>query len=141
MIGGGIMAAEFRLSIITPEKTFYDDETSMVIVRTTEGDIGILANHTSLVASLPSGPVKIKNQDGTFRNAALSSGIIKVGGNKVSIIANAVEWSDEIDLDWAKRSEAEAREKLQQLKDKHELDIAEAKLRRALNRISVHSMK
>ncbi|MGN0599035.1 MAG: ATP synthase F1 subunit epsilon [Oscillospiraceae bacterium] len=135
------MAAEFRLSIITPEKTFYDDETSMVIVRTTEGDIGILANHTSLVASLPSGPVKIKNQDGTFRIAALSSGIIKVGGNKVSIIANAVEWADEIDLDWAKRSEAEAREKLQQLEDKHELDIAEAKLRRALNRISVHSMK
>ena len=84
------MAAEFRLSIITPEKTFYDDETSMVIVRTTEGDIGILANHTSLVASLPSGPVKIKNQDGTFKIAALSSGIIKVGGNKVSIIANAV---------------------------------------------------
>lgn len=135
------MAAEFRLSIITPEKTFFDDETSMVIVRTTEGDIGILANHTSLVASLPSGPVRIKNQDGTFRVAALSSGIIKVGGNKVSIIANAVEWADEIDIEWAKRSEAEAREKLQSLKDKNELDIAELKLQRALNRISVHSMK
>ena len=134
------MAAEFRLSIITPEKTFYDDETSMVIVRTTEGDIGILANHTSLVASLPSGPVKIKNQDGTFKIAALSSGIIKVGGNKVSISANAVEWADEIDIDWAKRSEAEARDKLRHLKDKHELDIAELKLQRALNRISVHSM-
>lgn len=134
------MAAEFRLSIITPEKTFYDDETSMVIVRTTEGDIGILANHTSLVASLPSGPVKIKNQDGTFKIAALSSGIIKVGGNKVSIIANAVEWADEIDVEWAKRSEAEARDKLRHLKDKHELDIAELKLQRALNRISVHSM-
>ena len=135
------MASEFRLSIITPEKTFYDDETSMVIVRTTEGDIGILANHTSLVASLPSGPVKIKEQDGSFKIAALSSGIIKVGGNKVSIIANAVEWADEIDLEWAKRSEAEAREKLQSLKDKNELDIAELKLQRALNRISVHSMR
>ncbi|MGN0552750.1 MAG: ATP synthase F1 subunit epsilon [Oscillospiraceae bacterium] len=135
------MASEFRLSIITPEKTFYDDETSMVIVRTTEGDIGILANHTSLVASLPSGPVKIKEQDGSFKVAALSSGIIKVGRNKVSIIANAVEWADEIDLEWAKRSEAEAREKLQSLKDKNELDIAELKLQRALNRISVHSMK
>ncbi|MGN1136956.1 MAG: ATP synthase F1 subunit epsilon [Oscillospiraceae bacterium] len=135
------MASEFRLSIITPEKTFYDDETSMVIVRTTEGDIGILANHTSLVASLPSGPVKIKEQDGSFKVAALSSGIIKVGGNKVSIIANAVEWADEIDLEWAKRSEAEAREKLQNLKDKNELDIAELKLQRALNRISVHSMR
>ncbi len=135
------MAAEFRLSIITPEKTFFDDETSLVIVRTNDGDIGILANHTSLVASLPSGPVKIKTEDGSFKIAAISSGIIKVGGNKVSIIANAIEWADEIDLEWAKRSEAEAREKLQSLKDRNELDIAELKLKRALNRISVHSMK
>lgn len=135
------MAAEFRLSIITPEKTFFDDDTSLVIVRTNEGDIGILANHTSLVASLPSGPVKIKTEDGSFKLAAISSGIIKVGGNKVSIIANAIEWADEIDLEWAKRSEAEAREKLQSLKDRNELDIAELKLKRALNRISVHSMK
>lgn len=135
------MAAEFRLSIITPEKTFFDDETSLVIVRTNDGDIGILANHTSLVASLPSGPVKIKTEDGSFKIAAISSGIIKVGGNKVSIIANAIEWADEIDLEWAKRSEAEAREKLRSLKDRNELDIAELKLKRALNRISVHSMK
>jgi len=134
------MASEFRLTIITPEKTFFDDETSMVIVRTSEGDIGILANHASLVASLPSGPVKIKTEDGSFRIAALSSGIIKVGGNKVSIIANAIEWAEDIDIEWAKRSEAEAREKLRQLKDKNELDIAELKLQRALNRISVHSL-
>lgn len=134
------MASEFRLTIITPEKTFFDDETSMVIVRTSEGDIGILANHASLVASLPSGPVKIKTEDGSFRIAALSSGIIKVGGNKVSIIANAIELAEDIDIEWAKRSEAEAREKLRQLKDKNELDIAELKLQRALNRISVHSL-
>ncbi len=133
------MAAQFKLTVITPEKVFFDGETSQLIVRTTEGDIGILAHHTSLVADLPSGPVRIKMEDGSFRSAALSTGVIKVGGNKVSIIANAVEWADEIDIEWAKRSEAEAREKLERLKDKHELDIAELKLQRALNRISVHS--
>ncbi|MCI5903793.1 MAG: ATP synthase F1 subunit epsilon [Oscillospiraceae bacterium] len=133
------MAAQFKLNVITPEKVFFDGETSQLIVRTTEGDIGILAHHTSLVADLPSGPLKIKQEDGTYRTAALSSGLLKVGGNKVSIIANAVEWADEIDLEWAKRSEAEAREKLNSLKDSHELDIAELKLRRALNRISIHS--
>ncbi|MGN0608653.1 MAG: ATP synthase F1 subunit epsilon [Oscillospiraceae bacterium] len=133
------MAAQFKLNVITPEKVFFDGETSQLIVRTTEGDIGILAHHTSLVADLPSGPLKIKQEDGTYRTAALSSGLLKVGGNKVSIIANAVEWADEIDLEWAKRSEAEAREKLNSLKDSHELDIAELKLQRALNRISIHS--
>ena len=138
--GQSKMAAQFKLTVITPEKVFFDDETSQIIVRTAAGDIGVLANHTSLVADLPSGPLKIKTEDGSYKIAALSSGLLKVGDNKVSIIANAIEWADEIDVEWAKRSEEEARRKLEQLQDKHELDIAELKLKRALNRISVHSM-
>ncbi len=133
------MAASFALSVITPEKVFFDGETTQIIVRTTEGDIGILANHTSLVADLPSGPLKVKQEDGSWRTAAISTGLLKVGGNKVSILANAVEWADEIDLDWAKRSEEDARRRLAEQQDKHQLDLAELKLKRALNRISVGS--
>ena len=135
------MAASFSLSVVTPEKVFFDGETTQIIVRTTDGDIGILANHTSLVADLPSGPLKVKQEDGSWRIAAISTGLLKVGGNKVSILANAVEWADEIDLEWAKRSEEDARRRLQEKQDKHELDLAELKLMRALNRISVSSMK
>ena len=135
------MAASFSLSVVTPEKVFFDGETTQIIVRTTDGDIGVLANHTSLVADLPSGPLKVKQEDGSWRIAALSTGLLKVGGNKVSILANAVEWADEIDLEWAKRSEEDARRRLQEKQDKHELDLAELKLMRALNRISVSSMK
>ncbi|MDE6710707.1 MAG: ATP synthase F1 subunit epsilon [Oscillospiraceae bacterium] len=135
------MAASFSLSVVTPEKVFFDGETTQIIVRTTDGDIGVLANHTSLVADLPSGPLKVKQEDGSWRIAAISTGLLKVGGNKVSILANAVEWADEIDLEWAKRSEEDARRRLQEKQDKHELDLAELKLMRALNRISVSSMK
>ena len=135
------MAASFSLSVVTPEKVFFDGETTQIIVRTTDGDIGVLANHTSLVADLPSGPLKVKQEDGSWRTAAISTGLLKVGGNKVSILANAVEWADEIDLEWAKRSEEDARRRLQEKQDKHELDLAELKLMRALNRISVSSMK
>ncbi len=78
-------------------------------------------------------------QDGSWRVAAISTGLLKVGGNKVSILANAVEWADEIDLDWAKRSEEDARRRLKEQQDKHQLDLAELKLQRALNRISVGS--
>ncbi len=131
--------AAFSLSIITPEKVFFDGEVVQIIVRTTEGDIGILANHTRLVASLPSGPLKVKQEDGSWRTAAVSTGLLKVGGNKVSILANAVEWADEIDIDWAKRSEEDARRRLREEQDKHALDMAELKLKRALNRISVYS--
>ncbi|MDE6762613.1 MAG: ATP synthase F1 subunit epsilon [Oscillospiraceae bacterium] len=133
------MAASFSLSVVTPEKVFFDGETSQIIVRTTVGDIGILANHTSLVADLPSGPLKVKQEDGSWRVAAISTGLLKVGGNKVSILANAVEWADEIDLNWAKRSEEDARRRLKEQEDRHQLDLAELKLKRALNRISVGS--
>ncbi|MBP1550061.1 MAG: ATP synthase F1 subunit epsilon [Oscillospiraceae bacterium] len=133
--------ASFSLKVTTPEKIFFDGETSQIIVRTTEGDIGILANHTSLVADLPSGPLKIRQEDGSWKVAAVSTGLLKVGGNKVAILANAVEWADEIDLEWAKRSEEDARQRLTQKASQHELDLAELKLQRALNRISVGSKK
>ena len=66
---------------------------------------------------------------------------LRVLSNKVSILANAVEWADEIDLDWAKRSEEDARRRLAEKTSRYELDRAELKLQRALNRISVGTRK
>lgn len=130
----------FKLKIITPEKIFFDGETEQITVRTTEGDTGILAGHERYVANLPSGPVKIK-VDGNFKLAALSEGTVKVSKDSVTIIATAIEWADEIDIEWAKRSEKEARERMQQRKSDAEFHYAELKLKRALNRISVSSQK
>lgn len=132
------MAAPFQLTVITPEKTFFDGETTQIIVRTTEGDIGILANHISLVASLPSGPLRVMMEDGSYRLAAVSAGLIKIGGNRASIFADAVEWADEIDIEWANRSKEDAEQRLQAKKSERDLDLAELKLQRALNRIHVH---
>ena len=130
--------ASFRLQIITPDRIFYDDEAERLIVRTTEGEMGILARHENFAGALPSGPVKIM-KDGNYRTAALSSGVIKVSADKTTIIAEAVEWADEIDIEWANRSAEEAREKLKNLESDKELRYAELKLKRALNRINVHS--
>lgn len=133
------MATPFQLTVITPEKTFIDGETTQIIVRTTEGDIGILANHTSLVASLPSGPLKVMQDNGEYRLAAVSAGLIKVGGNKVHIFADAVEWADEIDIEWAKRSQENAKQRIAAKASQRDFDLAELKLKRALNRINVHN--
>ena len=130
----------YKLVVITPEKTFFDGETTQITVRTTEGDIGILADHISLVAALPAGPMKVMTDNG-FRLAAISSGLIKVGGNRVNIFADAVEWADEIDIDWAKRSQEDARRRLESKKSDRDFEIAELKLTRALNRISVYNNK
>lgn len=133
------MANLYSLKIITPEKIFFDGMTSQITARTPLGDLGILANHASLVADLPAGPLRIKNDEtGKFRTAAISGGILKVGGNKVNILANAIEWADEIDIIRAQKAVEEAKLEMQRQKSRKEFNLAEMKLKRALNRISVH---
>ena len=131
----------FPLQIITPEKIFFEGEVQRLIVRTTEGDVGILAKHEKYVAALPSGPVKITMADGTERIAALSGGAVKVSTERTAILANAVEWAEDIDVDWAKRSEEDARRRVENSQNQQDLQFAEMKLQRALNRLRVSSMQ
>ena len=131
----------FLLQIITPEKIFFESDVQRLIVRTTEGDVGILAKHEKYVAALPSGPVKVIMADGSLRIAALSGGAVKVSPDKTTILANAVEWAEDIDIDWAKRSEEDALRRKENSKDQQELQFAEMKLQRALNRLRVSGMK
>lgn len=130
----------FQLQIMTPEKVFFDGNVQRIIVRTTEGDIGVLAKHEKYVACLPAGPLRVIAEDGTETFAALSGGILKISPEQTVILANAAEWAQDIDVDHAKRSEEDARKRREQSKTQHELDRAEAKLQRALNRLRVSSM-
>lgn len=127
----------FKLKIITPDKTFFNNDAVQMVVRTTEGDIGILANHTSYVANLPSGPIRIKQENGEFKTAAVSSGLIKISKDGVSILATAVEWADEIDIERAKQAEDDARKRLINKLSQKEFEEADLRLKRALNRLSI----
>ncbi|MCI8777125.1 MAG: ATP synthase F1 subunit epsilon [Oscillospiraceae bacterium] len=130
----------FKLKIITPEKVFFDGDTEQVIVRTTEGDTGVLYGHENYVANLPAGPFRVKI-DGKFKIAAISGGVIKVSKEETVILAMAAEWSDEIDFDWAKRSQADAMKRIKESQSDYDLKMAELKLKRALNRINISSLK
>lgn len=130
----------YNLKIITPEKVFFDGETDQIIVRTSEGDLGVLAGHENYVSDLPAGPFRVKI-DGQFKTAAISGGVLKVSKEVTTILAMAAEWADEIDLEWAKRSQADAEKRLKETKSEFEQNLAEMKLKRALNRIKVSEMK
>ena len=131
----------FKLKVITPEKVFFEGEVSQVTVRTTEGMVGILPNHINYCAILPSSEMRIKFPSNEIKEVAVSSGTIKVSKDKTVILASACEWADEIDLAWAKRSEDDARRKLQGHNSDQEFKYADLKLKRALNRISVGNKK
>lgn len=130
------MKSKYLLEIVTPDKSFFDDEVEMAIVRTTEGDIGILKDHEPVVAPVSVGNIRIK-QNGTFRAAACSSGFLTVDEEKVIIITDSAEWADEIDVDRAKESADRAAKRLEDRDN--ELDVLRAKvsMERAMNRIRV----
>lgn len=124
----------FKLQIVTPEKTVFDGETEQIIVRTTVGDVGILNGHEPYCAAIAIGQMRIMI-DGQFRRAATSGGIIKVSKEKTTVLVQTCEWSDEIDVERANAAKAAAEERLKAAKSDKELLLAEAKLKRALNRI------
>ena len=130
----------FNLKIITPEKTFFNGTTTQMIAKTTTGNVGVLHGHVPYVANLVSSPMKIE-VGGTLKEAALSGGFIKVSPEEVSVVTNAIEWAEEIDVARAERSKQNAEERMKRNESQKEFDRAEKKLRRALNRLMVAGKK
>jgi len=85
------MASEFTVEIVTPDKTFYNGTAEMIIVRTTEGDRGILKNHRPLVAGLATGILRIK-EDGNYKEAKISGGFMNVDKEKTVIVTESADW-------------------------------------------------
>ena len=132
------MATLFHFMIVTPDKTLFDGDVQEVIARTTEGDVGILANHTRYAAILKTGALTVKMENGDFRRAAVAQGFLKVSDERTTVITTAAEWAEEIDPDWAERSRQDALAKIEAAQNEPDrLERANLKLQRALNRLSV----
>lgn len=131
----------FDLKIVTPDGLCYDGRAEELVVRTTTGDLGILAGHVNCVAPLGMGRATVVI-DGQKRYAACIGGMLSVVAGKVTLVPTTFEWADQIDPDRAERSYQRARGILDR-KDAGSTDLrlAEARLRRALVRRSVASRK
>ena len=131
----------FSLKIVTPDGIQFDGKAEELIVRTTSGDLGILAGHTNCVAPLGMGRATIV-VDGKSRHGACIGGMVSVLNGSVKLVPTTFEWSDKIDTDRAEASYQKAQSTLQN-KEATETDIrlAEARLRRALVRKSVAATK
>ena len=127
----------FPLKIVTPDALVYDGTAEMLSVRTTSGDMGILAGHVNCVASLGMGQATVMI-NGKKRRAACIGGMVTVLDGAVTLVATTFEWSEAIDTARAQRSQERAQTILSQ-KDASKADIAlaEARLKRALIRLSV----
>ncbi len=127
----------FALKIVTPDGSEYEGEVRGLMVRTSEGDVGILKNHTNYVATIDFGMVKLQFLDGTERLASCMNGFVSVDHNLVRIVATTFEFADEIDLVRAQKAKEKAEKRISQKKSSDDVMLAEMKLKRALNRIAI----
>ncbi len=126
----------FRLEVIAPDRIFYSNDVTMAEYNTQEGEVGIYADHIPMTQIIAPGPLIITEEDGE-RTAALLSGFAEVSGTKITILAEAVEWPEDIDTDRAKEAKIRAERRLDGGQDGLDVQRAELALKRALVRLDV----
>ena len=131
----------FPLKIVTPDGLIFDGGADQLVVRSTTGDVAVLAKHTNFVTPLGMGRAIIVS-GGIRRTAACIGGMLSVVNGSVTLVPTTFEWSDKIDLERADAAYQRANAILKNPQaSENDLKLAEAKLRRALVRKSVASNK
>ncbi len=127
----------FTLEIITPDRVFYKGEATMVEMNTTEGEIGVLPGHIPMTVIVKPGILTIYEADGEEKEAALHAGFAEILPEKVTLLAEIIEWPDEIDRDRAEAARARAEERLRTATPETDMLRAQTALMRAVARIEV----
>ena len=131
----------FPLELVTPERLLFSEEVQAVRAPGVGGSFGVLAGHAPLLTELETGLIKVTLASGEEAYIATSGGFMQVSREKVIILADSAELSEEIDVERA-RAAAERARKLLEVPDS-DIDAEEVRkeLDRAMNRIRVAQMR
>ena len=126
----------FLLEIYTPYGKYLDRYVNELVVQTEEYVLGILPNHSPLVAKVKTSKMEIV-QNGEKTCYAIGEGLLNVTKDGVTLLVESIESKDEIDIERAKQAKSRAE---QRLKEPLNIDIERATraLIRANNRISIY---
>ena len=131
----------FEIEVIAPDRTVYSSSNVVsVVLPSSEGFLGILADHAPLVAELKIGEVVIRDSRNDVQEMAVSGGFAEVMNNKVILLAESAELADEIDVDRAQK----AKERALKLLEEHEsvnFDRAQVSLQKAMLRLNIAKHK
>lgn len=126
----------FLLRIVTPDRVFYENQVEMAEFNTTEGEVGVLPGHIPLTVIVKPGILTISEADGE-KEAALHAGFAEILPDRVTILAEIIEWPHEIDEKRAAAAKERAEERLRSRTPETDLARAETALLRAAARIQV----
>lgn len=131
------MAEKIRLRLVTPSRLLLDEEVDEVTAPGALGEFGVLPKHISFLTLLEAGEMSYK-QGGERRHLALSGGYAEVLDDEMTVLANAAEYADEIDIERARQARDRAEKKMAELsREDRDFAAAEAALSRALVRLQV----
>ena len=125
-----------QFEIVTAEGVLYSDEVDAIVAPGVDGELGVLPNHASLLTVLKAGELRImKGTDET--DVLVTGGFLEVLGNKVTVLADAAERSEEIDIARAEEAVARAQERVSNRASDIDLERALASIKRGEARIQV----
>lgn len=125
-----------KLEIVTAERQVFSGDVTTIIAEGSEGQLTVLPKHAPLITMLAPGELVIR-KDGDEQYLVISGGFMEVMPDKVIVLADACERSDEIDLERANAAKQRAEERLKGLTDEVDQSRAEAALRRSIARLRV----
>lgn len=120
--------------VIAPDRVFYEGEVTFAEFNTIEGIIGVYPRHIPTTVVIAPGVLKLKETEDE-KIAALHSGFAEVLGNSVTILAESVEWPDEIDAHRAEEAKIRAERRISD--DSQDVNRAELALKRAMLRLQM----
>ena len=130
------MANTMKLQIITPMRTILEEEVESVILYTSEGEMGVLYDHEPVVALL--GYKKVTyTQEGKKRQATTLGGFAEVTKDRITILTDASELAEDIDVERAKKAKERAEKRLASNDKNIDRVRAEIALKKAIARINV----
>jgi len=127
----------FEVHILAADKTLYEGPCVSLTIPASDGERGILAHHSSMLAAIVPGTIRWQPPGQGVQLAAVSPGMVKVEANEVLVLVDSAERPEEIDEARARREADQAREAILQKKSRQEHQLAQATLARALNRLRV----
>ena len=129
------MAEKFKLSIISPDRVFTEGEAEFLEFTSTEGELGIYAQHIPLTTILEPCVMKIHNE-GEVKKEAILGGFVEILKDKITVLAEDAQWPDDIDVARAKAAKKRAEDRLTAKQEGTDMLRAEAALKRAIARIN-----
>lgn len=106
------MATTYQLKIVTPERAVLTEPVVMIVVRSTEGEIGIMANHMRIVTPLVPHLMTIYREEGPTEQLTIGGGFLEVGTSQTVVLADSAERASDIDVERAERAKQRALERL-----------------------------